>query len=283
MKPLPENTQQLFDQRLFGALSETELRDFNQRLATEPELAAQWSAFQVLTSGLKQRFAAQAASDDLRNRIAQADAELAAEGFFAKKSEQAPTTKVLQMNPIRRYWSLAAVLVLVLAAVWFFSKPGTPGNAEMFANNFSIEQTQLGSTLDNLEKMGLGEADAFSRQNLAKALELLEKQQFSAASSALKNWLAASDSATVQNRNLARYYLAQALMATGNTGAETIDLLNALTNEPTFNAPNDARWFLALCYLKNNDSKTARALLESVQSSKSIHAPEAAKLLQQLQ
>jgi TolA-binding protein len=283
MKPLPENTQQLFDQRLFGALSETELQDFNQRLATEPELAAQWSEFQVLTSGLKQRFAAENASDDLRKRIAQADAELTAEGFFAKKSEQAPTTKVVQMNPIRRYWSLAAVLVLVLAAVWFFSKPGLPANADMFANNFSIEQTQLGSTLDNLEKMGLGEADAQSRQNLAKALELLEKQQFSAASSALKTWLAASDSATVQNRNLARYYLAQAQMSTGNTGQETIDLLNALTNEPTFNTPNDARWFLALCHLKNNDSKTARPLLESVRSSTSIHAPEAAKLLQQLQ
>ncbi|MBC7774517.1 MAG: hypothetical protein H7246_03695, partial [Phycisphaerae bacterium] len=80
----------------------------------------------------------------------------------------------------------------------------------------------------------------------------------------------------------ARYFLAQALMATGDTGEETQLLLVTLVTDQTFTSPNDARWHLALCHIKNKRVDPARTLLQTVAASQSAHATEAAKLLQQI-
>ncbi len=287
MQQISEDIQYLFDQHLQGNLSEAELSEFNQRLTNDPGLAQQWSEFQMLTAGLKQQFAKEKSTTetDLRNRIALAAAELETDGFFVRQKAQAPKAKIVQMSPAQRYLALAAALTLVLAAVWFFNSPSDPGAEQLFAKNFQVEQNQLAATLDELEKYSLGEPDAERRQALATALGLVEKKQFAEAIPLLKNWIAtdtAKTPTTASDLATARYFLAQALMATGNTGEETQLLLVTLTTDQTFSSPNDARWHLALCHLKNNRLDSARPLLQSVLSSKSTHAPEAAKLLQQI-
>lgn len=281
MQPLSEPTQRLFDQRLLGNLSEAELLEFNRRLEAEPEFAQQWREFQQLTSGLKQHFA----EEDARSRIAQAATELEAAGFFKQKKQQPGTTTIVPLSPVRRYLAVAAAMAVVLAAVWFINKPDQPDSEVLFASNFQPDQKQLSSTLDELEKYGLGEADATSRQALSTALGLIEQQQYANAIPLLKNWLSAPVSGSpdaARNQNIARYYLAQALMATGITSQETEQLLTTILNDPAFSSPDEARWLLALCRIKNKHFDAAVPLLQTVATSTSTHAPAAAKLLQQL-
>jgi hypothetical protein len=288
MQPLPENIQYLFDQHLRGDLSDVELKEFNQRLEKEPIFAQQWRDFQLLAAGLKQQFAAQKTPDeqDLRRRIAEASSELETEGFFTKK---APSPKIAQMSPVRRYLALAALLAVIVSAIWFFNQPTPPvpppATEAIFASNFQMDQKQLGATLDELEKYSLGEADAESRQALATALNLVESQQFEQAIPLLKNWLETTTPQTPtsnQNVAIAGYYLAQCLMATGNTGEVPIQLLTTVSNDPAFALPNDARWYLALCYIKNSRFDLARPLLQTVSVSQSGYAREAEKVLLQI-
>ena len=287
MQPLPESIQFLFDEHLQGNLSEAELSAFNERLATDPVLAQQWSEYQMLTAGLKQQFATQTSADDgdLRNRIAQAAMELESDGFFTPKSTPESPAKILQRIPIWGYLILTFVIVLAPVSIWYFNRPSPPNPAVLYAANFQIEQNQLAAMLDELEKYSLGEPDAERRQALATALDLVEKQRFTEAIPLLKNWLANPASGTPSSASAlvtARYFLAQSLMATGNTGEETMQLLTTIVNDPTFTTPDDARWYLALCHLKNKQLETARPLLQTVAVSPSSHAKEATKLLQQI-
>jgi hypothetical protein len=291
MQPLPENIQYLFDQHLKGDLSDGELKEFNQRLENEPLFAEQWREFQLLTTGLNQQFKAQKTPEeqDLRRRIAEASSELEAEGFFDKK---APSGKIAQISPVRRYMALAVALAVIVSAIWFFNQPtppvpppAPPATEAIFASNFQMERRQLGATLDELEKYSLGEADAENRQALAKALNLVENQQLEQAIPLLKNWLETAAPPTPTSNQkvaIAGYYLAQCLMATGNTGEEPIQLLIAVSNDPAFAFPDDARWYLALCYIKNSRFDLARPLLQTVSVSQSGYAREAEKILLQI-
>jgi len=287
MQSLPEHTQHLFDQYLLGDLSEAEQRELEQRLASDSELAQQWSEYQALTSYLKKMFGTEAsagADRDLRSHIAQSAADLEAEGFFTEQKEPSLAATSVRISPVRRYWALAAGLALALAAVWFFSRPNAPTNEQIFASNFRVEQAQLTADLGDLDKFGLGETDTEHRQALVAALALMEKSQFDQAIPLLRSWLTRAPSgpptpSSDHNRLLARYYLAQANMAKGDTSDETVTLLTAVAADSTFPSAEDARWYLALCHIKNNHPQNAKPLLQRVAASTSSHAAEAAKLL----
>ena len=189
-----------------------------------------------------------------------------------------------QIFSIRQDGLFTTGLLLAWLALCFSHCQAPKSSEELFTSNFQVQEQQLTATLKEIQHTG--SIDTARLQALATGLSLVEKRQYAEAIPALRDWLLVpppqpETPVYAYLRAIARFYLAQAFMSIGDTGAATL-LLTVVSNDPAFLLPNDARWYLALCQIKNKRPEAARPLLQTVAASTSGYAPPATRLLKQL-
>ncbi len=209
---------------LDGQLSEQDRKDFEDRLADDSVLAGEVRVYQELDLALEG-----AGADAFRSEIDQ--------------WEKASTTEK-KIVPLRRFLSIAAALVLLVAASLFILLPSGQSAQEIFATYYDPYEDLITAR------------DSKSSAVLNQAMAAYNQEEFATAESQLRAYLDAG------GEHLgAKLYLAISQLEQGKIN-EVIPNLNALLNHPQYG--QQSRWYLGLAYLKDGKITEAREILSSI-------------------
>lgn len=173
--------------------------------------------------------------------------------FFEEKRAAKPSFQVVRGR--RFLLAIAASIALALAAIWFFNQPDEPVYAD-FANHEPLALTVRGGS-----PTATGEADAsrfFNEKNWSAALSELEK-------------LAAAQ----PDETEIEFHRAICLLELNRTG-EAREQFQRLASGASAWA-SEARWYLALTFLKEKNGPRCLEILEQIQAD-DRHFGEAEKL-----
>jgi TolA-binding protein len=282
-----------------GNMTPDERTAFENRLKTEPDLAAELVAFQDVLGGIEplQR-------QGLRHQIGNVVADLKTEGFFKneeKTAEQDPLSikgKIANIHAefaeksffyegnkvkTRRFsvwqWAAAAsIALLVGVGLWFISSKKTDNSAIFVAEAFKAETVVpdvLISKLKSQTGMATGQADA----DLLRCFELYKAKDYAAAKTALQAHVTQFGDKT--DIRAAEFYFALTCIATQTDGTKAISTLQNLQKETAW--MSEANWFLALAYLQNGQNTEGSVLLKKIAENGDNFKEEAVALLQKLE
>lgn len=176
--------------------------------------------------------------------------------YFKAQIEEQPQMKV-QRNNLRRWMALAASVLLVAAAVWFFRQSEAPTYRE-YARHAPLSLTVMGDT-----QPARTEAEsAFNQKDYARAL------------AALDQLLAAEP-----DNPKASFYRGICLLEL-DRGAEARAVFEPLAAGNSA-LKEDATWYIALSYLKEQDKAACKSALMKIDTSSAHHA-EAREILKGL-
>lgn len=167
---------------------------------------------------------------------------------------------------LQSWWKpLAAAAALIVAAGWYFLSGVQTNPEELFAKNFqpyvnAFEPTVRGSEQgDDLRRRAFR---AYDQQDYVQAAELFTQLNKQKAEAPVLLLLGCSN------------------LATGHT-AEAQD--NFLTLIKDFDElDGQAKWYLALCYLRQGESDKARMVLEELQGPEVTYSKRAHELLKKV-
>ena len=241
-----EKNQIDIDRYLMGEMPQDEAEQFVLRMETDGELADQLADTRLAIDIID------TAEDGLlKDRLAALEQEEFGESSSqspnlrvlvnTEKAETKKEAKVIQMNPLRRYFSIAASVLLFLAAAWFLLRPSSLSNQDLFAENFA--------PYTNSEVLDRGSADdrqtayfAYQSGDYDQAYELLSNLPQEAGN---------------------QFFTAQAALAT-DRAEEALDLLTALAADINFPLQEESEWHLALAHLQLDEREAAQAILREI-------------------
>ncbi|MEM1327937.1 MAG: hypothetical protein AAGI23_18405 [Bacteroidota bacterium] len=255
-------------------MSEAERIAFEQRLEVDGELAKEVEFHRAVVGGIDK-----AGVLDFRVMVGEVHQELKGEQFFeAKTVAQKPETKVRTMRfGRRRILSIAASFaVLLVAAWWLFLRPISP--EQLYANNFELPDNQLTTQIeDRLAATGFG-TNKSALRTLEEAMTEFETGNYVKAISGFRAFkTAAPQDGLVAQASL---YEAVALLEL-NEVTEAQNLLLDLVQNDASTLQEDAQWYLALSYLKIENTATALEWLNQLNDS-AEYGTEAQRLIQKL-
>ena len=168
----------------------------------------------------------------------------------------------------RRTWlrpllaSAAAVLLLVVAGWWFFNQPVS--SKAMMAEHFQTYDLNFGQRDDNNQAALLRFSDLYRQQRFGEALAAIQNLPTEQLSSKLK--------------------LARGIALLSDQQPEqATDAFSALLNPPAPIYSEQARWYLALSYLaQDNTDACKRQLQQIIEKEKHFQVDEAKQLLKKL-
>jgi tetratricopeptide (TPR) repeat protein len=178
----------------------------------------------------------------------------AAEGYSlmdadAKKRQGAP----LRILSARFLSAAAAGLILVVASVWFFTKPAAP--ERLFAAYYAPYASDLDIQLRNA-----GDQAALADTPLTLGLKAYSEKDFSKAASQLEAFLQENP-----GHRITQYYLGHALLSE-HRWEEALSYLEAVW-AAGMEYSEEANWYAALLYVKTGQVEKAKSALEVLQSS----------------
>lgn len=241
-----EENQHIIDQYLLGQLSRKDIAAFLDRCAQDEELAQQLADTKQAIQAIEV-----AGDQQLLNRLQQLERSLSSEDT-ASMTMTAPApspevaapskeAKVVEIRPMRRWLSIAATVLLVIAAGYFLLRPTSFSNQDLFAEAFA--------PYPNSELLDRGSAD--ERQTAYFAYQSGEYEQ-------------AYDLLTALPADPGNsFFAAQAALESGQIEA-AIDLLAPLATDRSFVLREEAEWSLALAYLQLDRLDEARPLLMAI-------------------
>lgn len=190
----------------------------------------------------------------LREKIHDVHQKLKREGFFNNHTVQKDhdlTVSHSSKTPImKRIIAIAATLVALVAAVWFFTRPAATVNpdqvfAQFYKPDEEVKRAQ--KVIVSLETKGLAGVQT-DGDTLRLALQYYEDGRYEEAKNLLKLYLTTND-----DDDMAQYYLGVVFMCQGFY-AKAIEMLQPLATSDTSALKNDALWNLGLCYLKTENN-----------------------------
>ncbi|MEM6396878.1 MAG: hypothetical protein AAF741_11075 [Bacteroidota bacterium] len=240
-----EKNQIDIDRYLLGEMSEVERTMFMDRMKTDRELAEQLADTQLAMEIIDVAEDA-ALKEHLKTLDKTVFTQTADSGSTLKvvRSEatmEASQAKVVPMNPMRRYLSIAATVLLVLAAGWFLLQPSSLSNQDLFAENFA--------PFPNQEVLDRGEQD--DRQSAYYAYQSKDYEQ------AYELLIALPE----DNGN--QFFAAQAALAT-DRATKAKELLAPLAADADFALQQESEWHLALAHLQLDEREAAQAILREI-------------------
>jgi len=170
----------------------------------------------------------------------------------------------LEMKPKNHFklWKIAASLLVLFGLSYFVLFQNNVSNEELFAQNFEpyrnvILPIERGDVSTDLKTQAF---TAYEKGNYKNAISLFSKLQ------------------ETQTNLYYVFYKANSYLALENT-KEAIPLLQKyIASNGTFT--EKAKWYLALAYLKNNNIKEAKEILQNIEKEKSYHYEKASQILQ---
>lgn len=242
-------------------MNAADLAAFEKEMASDKTLKTEVDFHDDVVKGIKN--AGPMAFKDL---VAGIHSDMKEEGFFAEqvtdKIEEQTVKKEATVRSISmfRKLAIAASFALLLTAGWFiFSQQNTP--EQLFADNFQIHQdvlsieiedrlteTGFGTNKEALNKLQQGIND-YTAGNYQQAINQFATFQSTSGEDALADY--------------ASFYKAIALLETKDI-SKSQEILEKLTMKPSFPLIDDANWYLALIYLKQDDKRGATFILRTL-------------------
>ena len=174
---------------------------------------------------------------------------------------QLPETKIRKLPIIRNAWAIAASVTLLLAAIVTFQFLLNKDNtSDLYASNFKPFKA---SNVRSEVKEGI----------YWSAVELYQKQDYKAALGVFQ------DVSNEKYQNQRYLFMGNCHLMLGQT-EEAIVVLQKVDEKSEFIA--DAKWYLALSYLKKDRVEKAASLLEELTKQGNLYQNKAQKLLEDI-
>ncbi len=254
---------------LNGDMDASEQAAFEARLPEDPELREALDLERLLLAGIHR-----AGQQQLRQTVGAVHQALAGEQFFEINR---PKPVFLGLSTPR--WLAAAAALAVLAtAVWFFAlRQPIADQQALFAQHYQPETDRAQQVIESLTSYGLAGV-ATETDSLKAALERYRAGQSDAALRQLRQF-----ADNHPENHTAAYYLGVIYLERGNYPAAAA-AFQPLAQAADSGLQNDARWNLALCFLKiENQPNGAIDLLKTLAADPANpYYRQAQNLLQQL-
>ena len=241
--------ENLIERYLLNLLSEEEKQSFEKRLKTDKTLAQEVFLQKEIIEDIEG-----IGRLELKSQLKNIHTEL-----YPKKSETKGGSRIFILRV-----AAAAIFIGVLVGAWWMMQQG-PSNQELFTENFEPYALSLNQRSDTDEVFYQIENHYFNK-NYEQVIPLLEGvlDQSEQKSSQLQLGLGIS------------------YMQSGKS-QEAINQFKTIISKNDFNFEDEARWYLALAYLKTNNITNAREALSVLASeSDRDHHEEAKKILSSL-
>lgn len=253
---------ELIEQHLEGKLTGTALETFETQLQQDKDFADEVSIFQNLMRGIEA-----AGEADFIAKVGAWEAAAKAEQQTTEVAQPKKKGKVVKMSNRRRYLRYIAVaavglLLLIPASRLFFaSTPDLVGNNfEPYPNTIVVRGDATVSTLS----IGMG---------------FYDQKQYKKAAEALGKHIEQKENQETPANELAdvRFYLAISQYLSKDLTGAAANFQQVIEQSPTFREMSE--WYLALTYLKANDTTKGKTQLELVAGNERHSKSEAAKAL----
>lgn len=248
-----EEKYTLIEKYLAKGMQDEELDNFEKLLLSDSDLQEEVNLHQQVAETLKGEKIHQ-----LRNVLNDVDKNWE----VPSKKESA---KIVNFN-FRRILTIAAAVTLLIIGYQWFSNSNL-SSEELYAANFEtypmlLNQRSVDKNVTNLESYNNAITNYTTGQN-QEALAAFEKLIIT------------------QPDNITYQFYQANLLLSEEKAAEAIPIFQKILsgNYPLFE--EQARWYLALALLQNNEKENAKALLEKIQPEQ-YKAKEANKILKQL-
>jgi len=262
-------------------MNAAELAAFEKEMAADKELAAEVDFHEDVIKGIQG-----AAPMDFQKMISETHGVLKEEGFFSEEAvEQTKASTIKKEAKVRRIGfsrvlAYAASVALVLFAGWwvFSSQPTQP--EQLFANNFSIHQDVLSVEIeDRLAETGFG-TNKEALNNLQIAIDNYNSGRYQEAVDQFSAFQANAPQDGLAS--YASFYKAIASLKLNNAEVAETALEALVKQKDRFPLAEDAKWYLALTYLKQEKIANAYPFLKELSVS-GAYKEKATQLLAQYQ
>ncbi len=218
--------------------------------------------------------------EDLLKNIGEVQSSLNNEGFFKEETskdiagEITSSTNAKVIPLWQKYRAVAAIVLLAIAMGLFWLIPSRSNYNQLYADSFSQETQKLNPLLEKLGELGLGDTQRDQKTSLYDALILYEDKKIQAATVALQNHMV-----QFPNDLDAQFYLGLCYMEVQNF-SKAIPLLTPITTQQNHFLQTDAKWYLALAFLKmDRQENKAKELLQAIALDKESNYQKRAILL----
>ena len=241
------------------------LEIFDKRLRRDESFAKEIEHHTDLLTGI-----ASFSEQSIKNDLDQVQLELEKEKFFTKTSDlktktdtPAPEAKVVKFG-IRKVLVYAATVLLLVSAGFWFLNQNSSTSQDYFATHYHPYQDILTENiLDELSSFGFGEISEKEKlEALQGCMELYNKKSYELANNAFEEYLK-----KYPNDLEAKFYQSLSLIELEKYN-QAIDQLYIPHKTEGFKFKKEATWYLALVYLKNQQTELANQLLKIIASDK---------------
>ena len=235
---------------LSGSLSSAEKEIFENEMARNPILKQDVILEKELLNII------QMASDkELREEIEKAQNHAAEEGML-----EAPKPNIKWAAVLRVLALAGTVAILLLTGWWFFDRNHSVNPEKIFSDNFRAEKIQVKSIISDMETYGF--ADSLDEKNLLRqSLLRYDSGEYQLAILELNTFLK-----IYPENDTARFYLSMSYL-NDSQYARAVEKLVPLSEKKDFPMHQDAKWYLALAYLKvENGVEKSKALFSDLAS-----------------
>lgn len=185
-------------------------------------------------------------------------------------TQEAPKAKVVQLGTRRIVMAIAASLTLLLVSYFAFMNQATD-YSQIYADNYRVYRAGINPTRD-------------TNETLHPAAQAYVEGDFQQAIAGFNQLVDISDTElepTGLTADALQLYLGNAYLNTKQYEQAVKAFQHLLTMENTA-LTQDARWYLALTYLKMEKKEDATRLLQEITAGKSIYVRDAKKILEEL-
>ncbi|MCB0534030.1 MAG: tetratricopeptide repeat protein [Lewinellaceae bacterium] len=232
-------------------MTQAERNTFEAELQRDPELREAVELERRLLAGLEK-----AGEQRLQQTIGTVHTKLKDEGFFAadaKEDSKPELTITYSSNrfTMRKLISIAASLLVLAGAVWFFAIRDASVEAKDLYNEYYKPDTDVQRARDviaTLESHGLAGVPT-DTDSLKTALELYEASKYDEALALLKVIAEAHP-----ENDIAQYYIGVIHMDQERY-AKAIEVLLPVSRMDNSDFKNQALWNLGLCYLRTENNQ----------------------------
>ena len=247
-------TNEDMDAYLEGSMNKAQSTIFEERLANDHDFKKAFQLHELTTAGIKK----QGTETEFSGLFQSIDKELQQEGFFETNNEKATETKPAQQSTKIKYLSIrnlaiAASVALILFAGWWAYQPKQVDTDVLYATHFQIPANQLSPLLDET-----GFVVEPYYEVLKEALEAYNNNDFTTAKARFERYRRAAPKDDEYYSSTIFYSAITALQLEDTKTAESLLLQIEKTSFPQ---QIEAKWYLALTFLKLNQKDKAIAQL----------------------
>lgn len=256
----------LIEKYLDNALDIEEVELFNTTLENDEEFVRELNDMEVLISGIKKA----AATTTIDEKLARFESSIK---IMEEGEKPKPKTKFFDFEHIKRFSGAiaASITILLVASITLFTINQTPSHQKLYTKYYSPFENNFGNT------RGPEEAEL---SNWKRALAYYDWGMYDSALAYFRK-IQVSNFKETTNYPSFRLYNGNTLMKLGRHDEASVIFQGMLDDDDGMIM--QARWYLSMCYLYENDIKNLVPLLEEIAEVKaSSYSRDAQKILDQL-